>query len=60
LRLKAGFKLVGKVGIDVLHFLYQVVHFGFNVGSYAIFKVLVVSVWHGEGKTHEEVGKKGE
>ena len=47
-----GFKLVGKVEIDVLlQFLFQVVHFGLNVGSYAVFKVLVVSVGNGEGKT---------
>ena len=60
MRLKVGFNLDNKVGIDfLLQFLFQVVHFGLNVGSYAVFKVLVVSVGHGEGKTQEEVGHKG-
>ena len=55
-----GFKLAGKVEIDVLlQFLFQVVHFGLNVGISSILKVLVASVGHGEGKTQEEVGKKG-
>jgi hypothetical protein len=58
--LKVGFKLAGKVGIDVLlYFLFQVVHFGLNLGSYTVFKVLVAIVGHGEGKTQEVVGNKG-
>jgi hypothetical protein len=56
MRLKVGCKLAEKVGIDVLlQFLFHVVHFGLYVG----FKVLVASGVHGEGKTQEEVGKKG-
>jgi hypothetical protein len=48
MRLKVGFNIVDKVGIDVLlQFLFSVVHFGVNVGSYVVFKVLVASVVHG-------------
>ena len=57
---QVGFKLVVQVGIDVLlQFLFQLINFGLNVGIFSIFKVLVASVGHGEGKTREEVGKKG-
>jgi hypothetical protein len=60
LRIKVGCKLYGKVGIDVLlQFLFHVVHFGLDVGSDAVFKVLVVIVGHGEGKKQEEVGNIG-
>jgi hypothetical protein len=56
-----GFKLARKVRIDfLLQFLFQVVHFGLNVVICVFFKVLVVSVGHGEGKTQEEVGNKGD
>ena len=48
------------MGIDILpQFLFHVVNLGVDVGSDVVFKVLVVSVGHGEGKTQEEVGKKG-
>jgi hypothetical protein len=60
MRLKVGCKLVGKVGIDVLlQFLFNVVHFELYVGSDLGFKVLVAIGDHGQGKTQEEVKKKG-
>ena len=60
MRFKVGCKLAGKVGIDVLpQFLFHVVNLGVDVGSDVVFKIFVVGGLHGEGKSHEEMEKRG-
>jgi hypothetical protein len=40
-------------------FLFHVVNLGVNVGSDVVSKILVASGGHGEGKTKEDVEKRG-